>query len=68
MATEDTIEAAVLERAKHNFINNGPSNQMWDDSSSHEGAAISSCFALSEGQRHEFIARARAEIENEESS
>jgi hypothetical protein len=65
MAIDDPIEAAVLERARQNFLDNGPSDRMWADPSPMKGSTMSAGFALSADQRAAFIATARTEIASE---
>jgi hypothetical protein len=65
MAIDDPIEAAVLERAQRNFLDNGPGDRMWSDPSPMKGATMSAGFALSADQRAAFIAAARTEIASE---
>ncbi|MCJ2142244.1 hypothetical protein [Methylobacterium sp. E-066] len=66
MANDDPVEAAVLERARRNFLDNGPSDRMWSDPSSKKGSTMSAGFVLSADQRATFIAVARREIASEE--
>ncbi|MCJ2101229.1 hypothetical protein [Methylobacterium sp. E-046] len=64
-ANDDPIEAAVLERTRQNFLDNGPSDRMWADPSPTKGSTMSAGFALSADQRAAFIAAARTEIASE---
>ncbi|MCJ2139078.1 hypothetical protein [Methylobacterium sp. E-066] len=64
-AIDDSFEAAVLERAQQNFLDNGPGNRLWADPSSGERSTMNACFTLSAAERATFIAVARAEIETE---
>lgn len=66
MANDDPVEAAVLERARRNFLDNGPGDRMWSDPSSMKGSTMSAGFVLSADQRAAFIAVARREIASEE--
>ena len=65
MANDDPLEAAVVERARRNFLDNGPGDRMWSDPSPMKGATMSAGFALSADQRAAFIAAARTEITSE---
>jgi hypothetical protein len=66
MANDNPVEAAVLERARRNFLDNGPGDRMWSDPSSMKGSTMSAGFVLSANQRAAFIAVARREIASEE--
>ncbi|MCJ2050671.1 hypothetical protein MKL01_13380 [Methylobacterium sp. J-070] len=65
MTIDDPIEVAVLKRAQQNFLDNGPSDRMWEDPSPMKGSTMSDCFALNADQRAAFITAARAEIASE---
>ncbi|MCJ2067268.1 hypothetical protein MKK75_00330 [Methylobacterium sp. J-030] len=65
MANDDPVEAAVLERARRNFLDNGPGDRMWSDPSSTKGSTMNADFVLSADQRAAFIATARTELASE---
>lgn len=65
LASDDPVEAAVLERARQNFRDKGPGDRMWSDPSPMTGSTMSAGFALSADQRAAFIAAARTEIASE---
>ncbi|TXN38879.1 hypothetical protein FV225_11945 [Methylobacterium sp. WL93] len=66
--TTDVAEIAVLARAKRNFQNNGLGDRMWGAPGAADEPPLSEAFFLSEDQRADFIAAARAEIEAENGS
>jgi hypothetical protein len=65
MMVDDPIESAVLDRARQNFLDNGPSDRMWADPSPMKGSTINAGFVLSADQRAAFIDAARMEIASE---
>ncbi|WP_426314731.1 hypothetical protein ACN9MF_01820 [Methylobacterium fujisawaense] len=64
-ANDDPVEAAVLERAQRNFLDNGPGDRMWSDPDPMAGSTMSAGFALSADKQAAFIAAARTEIASE---
>ena len=44
-ANDDPVEAAVLERAQRNFLDNGPGDRMWSDPDPMAGSTMSAGFA-----------------------
>ncbi|MCJ2075662.1 hypothetical protein MKK68_08355 [Methylobacterium sp. E-016] len=66
--TADVAEIAVLARAKRNFQNNGLGDRMWGAPGAANEPPLSEAFLLSDDQRADLIAAARAEIEAENGS